>query len=128
VKHAFWITNISNRNVSLADLNLTIKAFSSVNLLDGKHYSYSLERLLASASSGSLAKKKDKLVVRQIAPELTRKNVVINRETAIPSRERSTYSIKEEKYEELNISDEDFAKENADTAQMDANKQIISKG
>jgi hypothetical protein len=128
VKHAFWITNISNRNVSLADLNLTIKALTSVNLLDGKHYDYSLEQLLASSKNGSLAKKKDKLVIRQVAPEITKKSIVIDRETMIPSRERSTYSIKEEHYEELNISDEEFAKDNADTAQSDADKQVISKG
>ena len=87
-----------------------------------------MEQLVTSANSGSLAKKRDKLVVRQVAPESTKKGLVLDRETAIPTRERSMFSIKEEKYEELNISDEDFAKENADTAQMDANKQIISKG
>lgn len=128
MKQSFWITNISNRNVSLADLNLTIKAFTSVNLLDDKHYDYSLEQLQTSAEKGSLAKKKDKLVVRQFAPKVTQRNVALNRESMIPTRERSLYSIKEEHYEELAISDEDFAKENADTAQMDANKQVISKG
>lgn len=128
MKQSFWITNISNRNVSLADLNLTIKAFSSVNLLDEKHYAYSLEQLQVSAEKGSLAKKKDKLVVRTFAPKSTQKNIGISREAMIPTRERSLFNIKEEHYEELNISDEDFAKENADTAQMDANKQVISKG
>jgi hypothetical protein len=128
VKRAFWLTNISNRNVSLADLNLTIKAFSSVNLLDNRHYSYSLEELNNSVKAGSIAKKRDKIVVRQVAPKLIKNNIVLNHDTFIPSRERSTYSIKEEHYEELNISDEDFAKENADTAEIDANKQIISKG
>jgi hypothetical protein len=123
----FWITNISNRNVSLADLNLTIKAFASVNLLDKKHYNYSLEQLQASVNNGSLAKKKDKLVVRQVAPIITKKNTAFDRESIIPTRERSLYNIKEEYFEELDISDEDFAKENADTAQIDANKQIIIK-
>ncbi len=128
MKQTFWITNISNRNVSLADLNVTIKAFSSVNLLDSKHYSYSVDQLEASAKTGSLAKKKDKLVIRRFAPTITQRNVSLNRDAMIPSRERSLYNIKEEHYEELNISDEDFAKENADTAQIDANKQVISKG
>lgn len=124
----FWITNISNRNVSLTDLNLTVKALSSVNLLDKKHYDYTLEQLQISASRGSLAKKKDKLFIRQLAPQIIQKNIFLNREAIIPNRERSLYNIKEEHYEELAVSDEDFAKENADTAEIDANKQIILKG
>lgn len=127
MKQVFWITNISNRNVSLADLNLTVKAFTSVNLLDKKHYNYSLEQLQASAGTGSLAKKKDKLVVRQLAPTIVKRNTSFDRDSIIPTRERSVYSIKEEYFEELAISDEDFAKENADTAAIDANKQIILK-
>lgn len=127
MKQVFWITNISNRNVSLTDLNLTIKAFSSVNLLDKKHYEYSPEQLQASATSGSLAKKRDKLVVRQFAPTIIKKNTAFNRESMIPTRERSLYNIKEEHYEELAVSDEDFAKDNADTAQIDANKQVLLK-
>jgi hypothetical protein len=127
MKQVFWITNISNRNVSLTDLALTIKALSSVNLLDNKHYNYSLEQLQKSASSGSLSKKRDKLVVRQLAPTIIKKNIIFDRESMIPTRERSLYSIKEEHYEELAVSDEDFAKENADTAQIDASKQVIVK-
>ena len=127
MKQDFWITNISNRNVSLTDLNLTVKAFASVNLLDKKHYEYSLEQLQKSANNGSLSKKRDKVVVRQLAPQIIKKNTSFDRESTIPTRERSLYSIKEEHYEELAVSDEDFAKDNADTAQIDANKQVILK-
>lgn len=127
MKQVFWITNISNRNVSLTDLNLTIKAFSSVNLLDKKHYDYSLEQLQASVSGGSLSKKRDKLFVRRLAPTIIKKTTAFNSESMIPTRERSLYNIKEEHYEELAVSDEDFAKDNADTAQIDDNKQILLK-
>jgi hypothetical protein len=125
-KQSFWITNISNRNVSLADLNLTVKAFSSVNLLDKKHYDYNLEQLNTSATKGSIFKKKDKIVVRQVAPEVIKMNVTFLKETYIPSRERSTYVIKEENYEELNISDEEFAAENAEIIELDTTP--IKKG
>jgi hypothetical protein len=125
-KQSFWITNISNRNVSLADLNLTVKAFSSVNLLDKKHYDYNLEQLNTSATKGSIFKKKDKIVVRQVAPEVIKMNVPFLKETYIPSRERSTYVIKEENYEELNISDEEFAAENAEIIELDTTP--IKKG
>lgn len=116
---SFWITNVSNRNVSLADLNLTVKAFTSVNLLDNKHYSYTLEQLEKSEKEGSLAKKSRLISVRKIEPEYLKVNVPFVHETYIPSRERSIYNIKDEKYEELNISDEDFANENAETAELD---------
>jgi hypothetical protein len=116
----FWLTNISNRNVSLADLNLTVKAYSTVNLLDKKHYQYTLEQLVKSAESGSLFKKRDKMVVRKIAPEILKANVPLSRETFIPSRERSLFVIKEENYEELNVSDEQFAQENADIVDLDS--------
>lgn len=118
----FWVTNVSNRNVSLADLNLTIKAFTSVNLLDKKHYSYTPEQLQTSITSGSLAAKKDKIVPR-VAPPPSKKNVVtIDRNAIIPSRERSIFSIKEEYYEELNVSDDDYAKDNADLADVNISK------
>jgi hypothetical protein len=124
---SFWVTNISKMNVSLTDLNLTIKSFTTVNLLDNKHYSYSVEQLIKSATEGSIFKKRDKIVIRQKAPEQKKNKVLFDRETMIPSRERSLFNIKEEYYEELDISDEEFAKENADTAEIDSQKQIISK-
>ena len=122
----FWVTNISNRNVSLADLNLTIKAYASVNLLDMRHYQYKIEQLKTSVESGSIFKKRDKIIVRKVAPEVLKANVPLTRETFIPTRERSLLSIKEENYEELNVSDEEFAKENADTADTDT-KPMIQK-
>jgi len=118
---SFWVSNISNRNVSLADLNLTIRAFTAVNLLDKKHYSYTLEQLQKSAASGSIAAKSDKIVVRKNPPKINKANVPINKESSIPSRERSVFSIKEEYYEELDLTaadkrkqDEEFAVANAE--------------
>jgi hypothetical protein len=121
----FWVTNFSNMNVSLADLNLTIKPFSSVNLLDKKHYQYTLQQLETSALQGSIAKKKEKISVRKSCPDIKKKNILMD-QYSIPSRGRSILSIKEEKYEELNISDEEFAKDNADTADMDT-KPLLTK-
>lgn len=122
----FWVANISNMNVSLADLNLTIKAYSSVNLMDTKHYQYKIEQLKKSVESGSIFKKRDKIIVRKIHPEVLKANIPLTRETFIPTRERSMLSIKEENYEELNVSDEEFAKENAETADADT-KPMIQK-
>lgn len=119
---------MSKMNVSLSDLNLTIKSFTTVNLLDQKYYSYTLDQLNKSAKDGSIFKKRNKLSIRLIAPEAIKKNILLDRETFIPTRERSIFSMKEEHYEELAVTDEEFAKENADTAEIDSQKQIISKG
>jgi hypothetical protein len=135
----FWLTNISNRNVSLTDLNLTVRARSAVNLMDKKHYQYTIEQLQKSAESGSIFKKRDKLIVRKIAPDVLSANIsldfltknIVLCQNAIPSRERSILNIKEEHYEELNIDEEkvdleNFAKENADLIELDS-KPLLKK-
>lgn len=127
-KPEFWVTNISPMNVSLTDLNLTIKAFLSVNLLDSRHYKYLLSELQSSATSGSIYKKRDKLAVRKNAPDVMTPNVAINKDSIIPGREHSVLVIKEEYYEELKVSDEEFAAENADTAELDTKKQLLFMG
>lgn len=129
----FWVTNMSNRNVSLADLNLTIRAFSSVNLMDTRHYTYTLDQLQKSESKGSLFLKKRMVSVRKNAPTIVDKGISMSRETFIPGRERSTLNVKEEFYEELQVETEDrhadeekFAAENAELAQLDTELQIVN--
>lgn len=131
---AFWVTNMSPRNVTLADLALNIKAFSTVNLLDQKHYKYTLEQLLKSKESGSLFKKSNMIVVRDVPPpDPERNRVQIVYGSIIPDRTRSLFNINEEEYEELKVSDEDqkkqdeiFAKENADLAEIDIQRSVIN--
>lgn len=112
-KKEFWITNISNKNIILADLNLTINAYKSVNLLS-KHYHFTLEEIERSVKSGSLFKRKDKIKIRETAPKEEHIFIKEDKNTIIPERTKSIYFVKEEHYEELDISDEKFAEENAD--------------
>jgi len=126
-KKDFWVTNICNRNVSLADLNLTIKAFSSVNLLDSRHYSYTFEQLKQSEISGSIFKKSTKIKVRKVPPTAIKTNMLVTRDAHIPGRERSVFEIKNDHYEELTVSDEQFAKENADLADLDTKPLVIKE-
>ena len=129
---AFWVSNISNRNVTLSDLALNVPAFRTVNLLDKKHYKYTLEQLEKSRDSGSIYAKRDKIRVRQVAPEVIQPNVPFLKETYIPSRKRSILEIKEQHYEELEVDqkkqEEDYANENAEYAQMDEIKPFATKG
>ncbi len=143
---SFWITNISNRNVSLADLNLTIKAYASINLLDKKRYQYTIDQLELSAKSGSLYKKQRIIAIRNNAPTIIKNNMPVSKTvydaetktwsengTFIPGRERSVLKIEETYYEELDVdglsqSDEKFAEENADLANLDHERSINHKG
>ena len=115
----FWVTNTSNRNVSLSDLAINIPAYRTVNLMDKKHYKYTLDQLKKSEKSGSLFRKKSVISVRKDSPEIppgkytdfsvVSRDYMTNSDEGIPSRSKSTLIIKEDKHEELQVSDEDFA-------------------
>ncbi len=125
---------MSPMNVTLADLALNIKAFSTVNLLDKKHYSYTLEQLLKSKASGSLFKKRDRISVREVAPPKKKPEVIpFIQSSVIPDRTRSIYQIDDKEYEELRMNQEDqkkqdeiYAQENADLAEFDAQRSVIN--
>lgn len=134
IEPSFWITNMSPMNVTLADLALNIKAFSTVNLLDKRHYDYTLEQLLKSKESGSLFKKRDRIAVRDVPPPAKAPDVIpFIQSSVIPDRTRSIYQIDDKEYEELMINQDDqkkqdeiYAKENADLAELDAQRSVIN--
>ena len=122
---AFWITNISKKIVSLADLGLCIYPQRSVNLLDKKHYSLTKEQLIASATSGSLLAKKTLLSIRKVPPpDQPKFNTILLDENAIfQTRQRSAIKHEKIEHEELKIADEDYAEENSE----DAAKEHLGK-
>ena len=123
IQSTFWVSNISNRNVSLSDLRLTIPAYKTVNLADSRHYNFTNEQLTASAISGSIYKKRNKIIIRQVPPIIEEKQLtVIDYNAVVPTRRRSSVKIEEVYYEELDISDEKFAAEAADLADQNFNK------
>lgn len=110
----FWITNISTRNVSLMDLRFTIPARTHRNLLDSRHFNFTPEQLQKSADSGSLFTKRSMIKVRKVAPEIIVKpGLYVSKAPLFLTEhpELSQVVIKEEHYEELQVSDEDFAEE-----------------
>jgi len=115
----FWITNISNKAISLADLGIHIFPMRSINLLDKNHYrDITEEQLTKSASSGSLFAKSKYVVVRKIAPGTPMKTYIPVQEDAVfPTRQRSAIEVEKITYDELNVSDEEYAEENADIAE-----------
>lgn len=109
-KPTFWVTNFSKRDVALSDLGITIKAMSSVNLLDAKHYPHiTLAMLERSEVSGSMHKKRDKINHRKVPPEsIPKERIQVDTQAVLPIRARSILEIKHEQYEELNIVDDDI--------------------
>ena len=98
----FWVTNISKLNVTLSDLQLIVPAGRSWNLLDQKHFSYNLEQLEKSASTGSIFKKSDKIKVRNVPPaEQIKSGIYIAVNDFREAKLRSLVKIEEKRYEEL---------------------------
>lgn len=118
----FWIANISDRLISLGDLGILLQPYQSVNLLDHKHYFFTEDQIQTSLKTGSLYRRSDKIVVRKFPPQETYKGTSkINLETKneFPSKIRSLLEHKEFNYDELQITDDEYAKENADLADED---------
>ena len=110
-KTEFWVSNVTDLNVCLSDLAITIPARKNVNLLNSKHYSYTLEQLEASAEKGSLCKKSDKLKVRKVAPEIfiTPGPHISKMPRFMAQNARTNVVVEEEVFAELNVSDESMA-------------------
>lgn len=112
----FWITNISDRNVSLSDLAISVPAMSSVNLLDKRHYGLTEEQVKKSAISGSIYKKGDYriekgmpalIAVRKVPPNIPNSQKPMPFcQDPLPDRGKSILEIKHEEYEELKIDEE----------------------
>ncbi len=118
-EHEFWVSNVCDKNVTVGDLGLSIPARKNVNLLDSKHYSLTLEQLETSAKSGSIFKKRDKLKVRQVAPEiLIKPGYYVSTMPLHMAQQgfRSNVVIEDKKYEELDFSTESEEKFAADMA------------
>jgi hypothetical protein len=117
---AFWITNITKKAIHLGDIGIVIQPMRSLNLLDTKHNSLTRAQLEKSAQSGSLFKKSNAVVVRKVAPGIVPKTYIPLKEDAIfPTKYHSSVELDNIKYEELEISDDAFAEENAESAQTD---------
>jgi hypothetical protein len=112
------VINITDRDSTLSDLNITIKAKSSVDLLDWKRYHLTEDQLNNSITSGSLYLKRNSILKRVVPPgeifKNTANNYALNLGSKIPSKHRSTVSIKYEKYDELDMSDEEYIKQTLD--------------
>lgn len=120
----FWVVNISDRNVTLSDLRISIPHHSSLNLLDSRHYSYTYQQLKQSALEGSIFKKRDKIKVGKQPAEKPDpiKHTLSNR--PMVRRKRSAVKVEKMEFEEFAMSDEEYAAEMArDWAELDPGQE-----
>ena len=111
-KPAFFVINVSDRNVCLSDLALTIPKGRCYDLLNDNFY-YTIDQLKASLKSGSLYKKRDKIKIGKGRPQITEAPPRELSEYPIITRNRSAVKVEEPVYEELIFSDEDYANQMA---------------
>tara|TARA_Y100000310_G_C20583436_1_gene764153 strand:+ start:338 stop:706 length:369 start_codon:yes stop_codon:yes gene_type:complete len=111
-KPAFFVINISDRNVCLSDLALTIPAGRCYDLLND-NFSFTIDQLKASLKEGSLHRKRDKIKIGKGRPQVVEPEQKELSEYPIITRNRSAVKVVEPVFDELIFSDEDYANEMA---------------
>jgi len=110
-KTEFWICNISEMNVTLRDLAISVPAKKGINLLS-KHYSFSYDQLKKSMTTGSIFIKRDKIKVSKGPPqENTPPDQTVCKYPIVMRRKIYVPEIEEVTFDEFNFSDEQFADE-----------------
>lgn len=103
-----WLFNISKMNVSLRDLNLTIKAGTHVNLL-GRGYSLTRDQILNSIQQGSVFLKRDRLKWSFVQPDFgDQKKVIPVFEGCQRGSPPNLITLDEETLPELELKDADI--------------------
>jgi hypothetical protein len=117
-----WVTNRTNHRVSVGDLNFTLKPHQTLDILDYRHSSLSVEMVEKSLNDGDLMarKKEQKIYFNQEKPQSKKVKIIDPEIVAFPSRCRTSITVAEKKYEELEqtsiMDDYEFAEQNADMA------------
>lgn len=116
----FWLFNISKRIISIPELGFHIHPGRKHNLLDSKHFYYTLDELINCYKYGTIAKHKKELLVKltneknSVNKKLTDHRIIKISEVPMVTRFKMSLDLKEEKFEELEFireSDEKFAEE-----------------
>lgn len=116
MKKEFWIVNTQNKITTLYDLNITLLPYESKNLLN-KNLSLSEEQILKSINSGSI-KNNSFIKIRKLPPTIEVRHKILLKEVPgaedLPFQHNNSFKVKEEVFEELQITDEELADEMSD--------------
>lgn len=104
---SFFITNITNRNITIGDLQMSFKAYTTVNLLDFKHYHFTEQQIIDSFQSGSLYKKRKMFKIVNNLPKKD-ENKIVNTKVIRFTPPRSIIKVEDKNFKELNYNDQDY--------------------
>lgn len=118
----FLIHNRSRVGVSIGDLRINIPPGKTVNLLDNK-IGITLEQIEKSYSTGSIFRKKDKLVKVEEAPNLNIISISVSKLPGMTDNPIGIFSKNTSIYndvfgEDVNVSDDEFIKQLIEEEQM----------
>lgn len=120
---SFWISNVSKRLISVSDIGILLQPYQSINLLDSRHYSLTEDQIQTSLTTGALSRVKDKVVVRKVPPGIAKmrggSRLQVEENSEYPSQVRSIIEHKEFNYEDLHITDDEYAAQNAELSEED---------
>ena len=103
----FWVVNVTDKNVCLSDLAITIPARTSVNLLSPKSH-LTIDIIQSSAANGSLFKKQDKIKIRQAVPKPIPPPGIQHIKASRIGKNRSLVEVKPPRYIEIETPEEEL--------------------
>lgn len=119
-KYHCWVKNLTKMKIVLSDLRYTLQPYRVHDLLDYKHSDLTVEEVEKSLANGSLAKR---IAQKKVVIKLTKPEPIVNKQLEVsklsyPSRVVSGVTVENKVYKELEIelNDDEFAKENADAS------------
>ena len=126
-----WIVNLTNTHLSLTDVRVTLPPYSTMDILDYRHSSLTVQEVEKSLESGSLftAQDKKRIRIRQSQPQALPEKTIELSQVSFPNKYRSSVVIEEKHYEELDlfINDEEFAEQNAEMSMLEHEPKINIK-
>ncbi|HUU88073.1 MAG TPA: hypothetical protein VMX17_10015 [Candidatus Glassbacteria bacterium] len=116
-----WVSNITKRDIRLADLGVCIRSKTTLDLLSCNHSHLTVAQVKKSIENGSLKKRimQKALFLRYSEPEAKVPRQIEISEAIFPERKRSIIVHKEPEFDELDFTLEDeanFAEETAESA------------
>lgn len=114
---SLYIKNISKQDIHLSDLGIIIKSFKTINLYNIHRFHFTEEQINNSIKSGSIFKRKNKIIFIENLESITKSNTYIktSKDNLLYDKNRSLIERKKIKIDDLD-DDLDFAIENSDLA------------
>lgn len=106
-----WITNFSKKDIMLEDLGIKVPSQCTIHLTG--NYKVSLDLILKSIENGSIKKKSKYVKIKLKEPSSIVPLIKVSNKVMV-RKEKSNFQFENQEYEELNLTDSEFATEFGD--------------